>query len=50
MSWTTETKGNATTKENIEKAEEIDFGKEQEMWNVQYAKTACFYAWFGMER
>ncbi|MAL11603.1 MAG: hypothetical protein CMF74_18315 [Maricaulis sp.] len=38
MSWTTENKGDAVKAEKIAHAEEIDFGKEQEEWNKQYAK------------
>ena len=38
MNWTTEVKGNAVTKQQIEQTEDIDFGKEQEEWNKQYAK------------
>ena len=38
MSWTTENKGNAVSEEKITKAEEIDFGKEQEAWNKKYAE------------
>tara|TARA_B100001250_G_scaffold414588_1_gene454206 strand:- start:4135 stop:4971 length:837 start_codon:yes stop_codon:yes gene_type:complete len=39
MSWTTEKTTEAVSKEKLEVAEEIDFGKEQEEWNKQYAKT-----------
>ena len=35
MNWTTEKSGNAITKEQLEKTEAIDFGKEQEEWNKQ---------------
>ena len=38
MNWTTEVKGNAVTKQQLEQTEDIDFGKEQEEWNKQYAK------------
>ena len=38
MSWTTETKGNAVSNEKLDKAKEVDFGREQEEWNKQYAK------------
>jgi len=46
MDWTTEKKGSAVTKENLETADKIkneidkvNFGKEQEEWNKQYAKA-----------
>jgi len=38
MTWTTEIKGNAVSNKAIDAATEIDFGKEQEEWNKQYAK------------
>ncbi len=38
MSWTTENKGNAVSNEKISKAEDVDFGKEQEAWNKAYAQ------------
>lgn len=38
MNWTTEKSGSAITKKQLEETEAIDFGKEQEEWNKQYAK------------
>jgi hypothetical protein len=38
MNWTTEVSGKAVTKKELEKTEEIDFGKDQEEWNKAYAK------------
>ena len=37
--WNNDNKGDATSQEKINKQQEIDFGREQEEWNKQYAKT-----------